>query len=400
MPLFKYRAKTKEGEERDGAIDTSSKESALDTLQQSGLVVVSLHEDVKKSSWNMSIAMGPKQRDIVIFSRELAIFFDAQIPIIEALQTLLEETRHPMLRAATAEIIEDVTGGMVLSQAMAKHSQIFSPLYINLVRSGEESGTLQETFRYLADYLERTYVLASKARNAMIYPAFILGAFLIVFTLLLIVVIPQLASVFDEFDQETPFLTTIIISFSLILRQWALVVAALAILGAAGIWHWAKSVAGKQFFHYWQLHIPVIGELYRKMYMARFTDNLETLIRGGIPILRALSITRDIVGNVIYKRAIMDASESVKAGGTISDGLRKTREVPALVTQMIRVGETSGKLDFILKNIAKYYTREVESLVANLITLIEPMLILLLGGGVAVIVIAVLTPIYNLVSAF
>ncbi len=401
MPTFQYQARTKQGEVQSGVIDTSSEEAALDTLQRSGLIVVSVEERRGPSLLEMRLPFGRqvRQKDVVVLSRQLATLFEARIPVTDALKTLVSETGRPALRASLAEILDDVTGGMNLSQALAKHPQVFSSFYINLVRSGEESGKLQEVFTYLADYLERSYELTSKAKNAMIYPAFILFAFLGVLVVLLVVVIPRLTEIIQETGQPIPFYTQIVIAVSFLLRQWGLVLLIFIIALALFIWRWAQTAKGRYFFHGLQITVPILGGLYRKLYMARLTDNLQTLIAGGIPIIRALEISGDVVGNERYKQAIESAIESVKGGGTISAAFERVPEIPALVTQMIKIGELSGRLESILGSIAKFYQREVDSAVENLVSLIEPALIIFLGVGIGVLVASVMVPLYNLVGS-
>jgi len=401
MPTFSYKAKTQQGEIRSGVIDASSQDAAIDILHQQNLLVISVEEDKGgESAWNISVFGGRvKQKDVVIFSRQLATLFEASIPVATALKTLVGETPTPALKTAIATILDDVSGGLALSQAFAKHPTIFSPFYIYLVRSGEESGKLQEVFTYLADYLERSYYLTSKARNAMIYPAFVLSAFVVVLIVMLVVIIPRLIKIFEETNQEVPAFTKFIIGLSSFLQHWGVLLLLLLIAGAILVWRWGVTESGKYALHTLQLRAPVFGDLYKKLYMARFTDNLRTLIVGGIPILRALEVTRDVVGNAVYQRVITEAIESVKGGSTISSALEKSKHVPVLVTQMIRIGEASGRLDFILGSIAKFYQREVDSAVDNLVALIEPILIIGLGLGVAALVSAVLVPLYNLVGS-
>lgn len=401
MPVFEYKARTKDGETRSGVIETSSQEAALDTLQQEGLTVVALKEQIRRFSFNFRLPFGTgiSQKDLVIFTRQLSTLFEARIPVVESLKTLIGETSRPALRGAIAEILDDVAGGLAISQAMAKHPRIFSPFYVNMVRSGEESGKLQEIFTYLADYLERSYYLASKAKNATIYPAFILVAFTGVLIIMLVVVVPRLVSIFEDTGQTVPFYTQAVIYASLALRRWGLGIVLLGVAVSVAIWRWGLTSTGTFFFHRLQLTFPILGELYRKLYMARLTDNLKTLIVGGIPIIRALSITGDVVGNVVYQRAVQEAIESVKGGGTISSAFEKTREIPILVTQMVRIGETSGRLDFILGSIAKHYQREVDSSLENLVALIEPALIIFLGVGIGLLVGSIMVPLYNLVGS-
>lgn len=399
MATFEYRAKTKEGEGRAGVIEAPSQEAALDRLHQEGLIVLAVEERAPKVPLTRFFRARVSQKDIVLFSRQLATLFEARVPIVPALKTLLGEAANPALQNAVAGILDDVAGGLALSQAMAKHPLLFSSFYLNLVRSGEESGKLQEVFTYLADYLERAYYLTTKARNSMIYPAFVLVAFVGVLVVMLVVVIPRLVSIFEETGQAVPFFTTAVIALSLALKRWGLLLLFLIAGGAIGAWRWSGTRTGRFFFHRAQLALPIFGGLYRKLYMARFADNLRTLIVGGIPIIRALAISRDVVGNAVYQAAIEEAIEAVKAGSTIHSALEKSPDVPVLVTQMIRIGESTGKLDFILGSVAKFYQREVDSALENLVALIEPILIVTLGAGVGLLLASVLIPLYNLVGS-
>ncbi len=401
MATFQYKARTKEGETRSGVIEASNRDAALDLLQQNSLMVLSIGEQAGPSFFSIRVPLGRpvSQKDVVIFSRQLSTLFEARIPVVTALKTLVGETSKPALRMAIAQILDDVAGGLALSQAIAKHSSIFSEFYIHLIRSGEESGKLQEVFTYLADYLERSYYLTSKARNALIYPAFVFLAFMGVLIVMLVVVIPRLLGIFQETGQAIPFYTQAIIYMSLFLRQWGLALLVLLIVTGLFLWRWGLTPAGKFFFHALQLNIPIVGVLYRKLFMARLTDNLHTLIGGGVPLIRALGITSDVVDNVVYKKAIQDAIESVKGGSTISGAFERTAAIPALVTQMVKIGEASGRLEFILGNLAKFYQREVDSSLENLVALIEPALIVFLGFGIGILVTAVLVPLYNLAGA-
>lgn len=401
MPTFEYKARTSEGEIRNGLVTASSEEAALDALQQNKLTVIAVREAAPPSLLERNVLFGTRVRhkDIVIFSRQLATLFEARIPVVEALKTLMSEAEKPAMRQVIAEILDDVAGGMSLSQAMGKHPQAFSSFYVNLVRSGEESGKLQDIFTYLADYVERSYYLASKARNSMIYPAFVLLAFTGVLVVMLVVVFPRLISIFEETGQEVPVYTQAIIFLSLFLRRWGILVLLFLVGAGVMLWRWSATAPGKLFFHRLQISIPIIGQLYRKLFMARLTDNLQTLIMGGIPIVRALSITADVVGNVVYQTAVLRAIESIKGGSTISAAFEQTPEIPQLVTQMIRIGEQSGRLDFILGSISKFYRREVDSVLENIVALIEPALIIFLGVGIGALVASVLVPLYNLVGA-
>lgn len=404
MATFEYKARTKEGEARAGNVEAPTLESAIDALQHNNLIIVSVEPVHEARSWfqggKLTIFNRVSQKDVVVLSRQLSTLFEARVPVVQALKTLVNESGSAPLKEAMVGVLDDVNGGSALSAAMGKHSNVFSTFYISMVRSGEESGKLQDVFTYLADYLERSYNLTSKAKSALIYPAFVFIAFIGVVVTMLTIVIPKLTAIFEETGQQVPFYTQIVISTSDFLRSfgWLLLIG----LGVGGffIWRFKKTDEGELYMHTLQLKIPIFGGLYRKIYIARFTDNLGTLITAGIPILRALQITSDVVGNRLYKGAILDAVVSVKDGNTIANALEASPHIPPLVVQMIRIGEEAGRLDFILRSIARFYQREVDNLLDNIVSLIEPALIIFLGVAVGGLVGSILVPIYNLSSSF
>lgn len=398
MAQFNYKARTADGEARSGIVEARSMEAAIDVLQRASLIVTEIRPEGMAPLLTRRIAFFERvrQRDLVIFSRQLSTLFQAKVPVTQSLRTLAAESESPGLQKAVGQVLEDVSGGSSLSQALSRYPDIFSRFYISMVKAGEESGKLEEVFLYLADYLERTYALVSKARNALMYPAFVLVAFIGVIVVMLVVVIPRLTSIFAELGQGVPFYTRVIIAISTFLQHWGVVL--LVLLAIAGViaWRYARTPSGQLLFDGIKIRLPLIGGLLKKIYLTRLADNLSTLITAGIPIIRALEITGDVVANRIYQRIIADAVESVKAGNTISSSFAKYQEIPPLITQMIRVGEESGKIDFILKSAAGFYQRDVDNLLENFVSLIEPALIIFLGLGVGVLVAAVLVPLYNL----
>ena len=399
---YNYQARTQEGDLRTGSIDAVTLDIAVTSLQRRGLMVISLEPEEEKSFAGGSFALFGriKQKDIVILSRQLSTLFEAKVPVVESLRVIISEMENPILRREIVNLLEDIQGGSAMSQAMARHPKVFSTFYVNMVRSGEESGKLDETFTYLADYLERAYELSSKARNALIYPAFVLATFIIVMILMFVIILPQLIPILNEVGGELPIYTRILIGLSNSMRAFG--VLALLLCAALGLflWRYYQTAAGRLAVHRFQISIPVIGTLYRKLYMARFADNLQTLLSGGIPVVRALGITAEIVGNEVYRLAVLESIESVKGGSSISASLAQHPDIPPLLSQMIRIGEETGRLDSILKNIGRFYQKEVDSAVDNLVDLIEPLMILVLGGGVGLLVAAILMPIYSITGQF
>lgn len=401
--IFTYQARTHEGLARSGSVEAPSVDAAVQALQRQNLVVLSMRSETPPTSLYMKVTghFGkPKQRDIMLLSRQLSTLFEAKVPVVQTFRTLIGQSASGPLRKHLTEVLDDVQGGMSMSQAMAKHPEVFSGFYVNMVRSGEESGKLDDVFSYLADYLERSYALVTKTRNALIYPAFILVAFLGVVILLLTIVIPKLTAIIQEAGQVLPIYTRIVIGASDFLRSFGVFLLLLAFGSGFFLYRYIKTPEGRRAWSRTQLSVPIVGTLFQKFYLARLSDNLQTLITGGVPIVRSLQITADVVGNEIYRGIILEAIEAVRAGSTIADAFDRHTEIPPLLTQMMRVGEETGKLDQILKSISRFYTREVESLVDNLVALIEPILILVLGLGIGLIVASVLLPIYNLTQAF
>lgn len=401
---FIYKARTRAGEPKAGTVEARTVDAAVDALQRSDLIVIDVRPvgggaPLLRKQFHL-FAPSVSQRDVVIFSRQLATLFQAKVPILQSLKTLGDEAENPTLAAAIGNVVDDLSGGASLSQALGRHPAIFSRFYLSMVRAGEESGKLEDVFNYLADYLERAYELASKARNAMIYPAFVFSTFFAVLTVMLVVVIPKFTAIFNELGQQPPFYTQLVISISSFLRTFGIVILLALAGGAIVLWRYIHTERGGRWFDEVKLRAPIVGGIMQRIYLTRIADNLATLIIGGIPIIRALEITSEVVANRVYGDIILDARESVKAGNTISASFEKFREIPPLVSQMIRVGEESGRLDFILKSTANFYRREVDNLLENFVSLIEPALIVFLGVGVGLLVAAVLVPLYNLTTAF
>ena len=340
------------------------------------------------------------QKDIVILSRQLSTLFEAKVPVVESLRVIISEMENQFLRYEIISLLDDIQGGAAMSQAMARHPKVFSTFYVNMVRSGEESGKLDETFTYLADYLERSYELTMKARNALIYPAFVLFTFIVVMILMFVIILPQLIPILEEVGGELPIYTRILIGLSTFAQNFGLLLLLLFAVVCLFLWRYYQTEAGRLMAHRFQISVPFIGTLYRKLYMARLADNLQTLLSGGIPVVRALEITAEIIGNQVYRLAVLESIESVKGGSSISASLAQHPDIPPLLSQMVRIGEETGRLDNILKNVARFYQKEVDSMVENLVDLIEPVMILVLGGGVGLLVAAILLPIYSITAQF
>lgn len=395
--LFKYQSIDDKGIKKEGEVDAPNRDLAISALQRRGLIIVSIKEADKKNIWEISLFDKVKTKDIVILSRQIATLFEAQVSALKAFTMLSSNSENKLLGKKLLEISDDLQAGVSISGALAKHPKVFSEFYVNMVRSGEETGKLNQTFLHLASYLDRQYALTSKTRNALIYPIFVILTFFVVMTLMFVVVIPNLAEILENSGQEIPTFTKIIIGLSDFFVNYGFIF--LIFLVLFGIWAWQLSTteAGKSYIDKLKLSIPAVGNLYRKLYLSRIADNLDTMLVSGIPIVRSLDITSDVVGSKVYKNIIKESAEAVKSGLTLSQAFEKHNEyMPAIMIQMVKVGEETGSLGQILKTLGDFYKREVDDAVDTLVGLIEPVMIVVLGLGVGVLLVSVLVPIYNL----
>jgi len=399
--IFNYEAVTSGGEETKGSLEAFSVDVAISQLQKRGLIIKEIKSpDEQKSKFFLALLFHRvSNKDIVILSRQMATLFQAQISTLRIFRLLGSQAENPTLQRYLLEIADDLQGGNSISSSLAKYPDIFSDFYVNMVRSGEESGKLDETFSYLADYLDRTYEVTSKAKNALIYPAFVIMTFVGVMVLMFTVIIPKIALMIVDSGQEVPFYTKIVLWVSSIFVNYGIFLAFAFVILCFVFWKYAHTENGAVTLDSIALDLPYIGDLYRKLYLARIADNLNTMIISGIPILRAIEVTGAVVGNRIYKAILDKTLSEVKGGSSLSAALDEHKEIPGIMVQMIKVGEESGELGNILKTLAKFYQREVTTAVDTLVGLIEPVMIVSLGLGVGVLLAAVLMPIYNIASS-
>lgn len=396
--LFSYHALDKDGHEKAGTIEALSMDVAVATLQRRELIVSSIEPMGAKSSLdvlNTFLAPRISNKDVVILSRQIATLFEAQVSALRIFRLLASEVENKSLAEVMTQVADDLQGGSPISKALARHPKVFTSFYVNMVRSGEESGKLSETFGYLADYLDRTYAVVSKAQNALIYPAFVIGVFFVVMGLMLTLVIPKISAILKDSGQEIPFYTKIVISLSDLLVHYGIfVLLAIAVAGIIG-WRMVQSPEGQLLFDSFKLDIPYLGNLYQKLYLSRIADNFATMLVSGVPVVEAVDITASVVGSSTYEGVLKQVGEDVRGGSSISEALGKHEEIPGIMTAMVRVGEETGELGTILTTLAKFYQREVTTAVDTMVDLIEPLMIVVLGLGVGTLLASVLIPIYN-----
>jgi len=395
---FNYQARDQKGEVQSGQVEASSREAAVTLLQRHGLYITFLEEVAAPPFYAQIIKILERtsQKDIVLFSRQLAIMFKSRVPLVESLEVLAVQARNLDLKEKIFKISEEIEGGTTLSGALSKYPKIFSPFYIAMVRAGEASGKLSEALSYLAEHLERGYHLASKLRGAMIYPAMVIFVAMIVFALMMFYIIPQLTEVLLASGGELPAITKIVISLSAFLRKWGLLLILVLLILVIFAIRYSRSQEGKKFFDQISLRFPITSELVRMICLSRFAENLSTLISGGLPIARALEISGDIVGNTVYKEIIFQTRDGVRKGEPISSTLARFPEIfPPVFTQMTAVGEKTGTLDKTLLEIVSFYQKETDRTIDNLLSILEPVLIIFLGLVVGGLMASVLLPLYR-----
>ncbi len=397
---FKYKARSEDGEMQQGVVDSISMEAAKEVLKRNNLTLVDLKE--KKEIFVVTLILRiwerVKAREFVIFSRQLSTLIDSKVPLLAALDSIANQTSNELFALKVRSLAVDVDGGLSLSEAMEKHPETFSKFFVNMIKAGEASGTLQATLNKLADNIEKNYELTSKIKGAMYYPAFIIIAMFCVGFGMMTWVMPNLLEILIEANVELPLQTKILIATSGFLSSYWWVTLIFIALGVVGVTYYLRTEGGRREYDQIILKIPVVKTMLNNVYISRFSENLSTLIQSGLPITRALTITADVVGNNVYRQIVIDSAEEIKKGGGIADELGKNEIIPPVVVQMVQVGEQTGRVDFTLGKISDFYMKETDRMVKNFSSLIEPVIMVILGVGVFVLVSAILLPIYQIAT--
>jgi len=399
--LFTYHAIDQDGHEREGTIEAPSQEVAVSSLQRRSLIVSKIESAEKKSVLGIETSFFNiiSNKDIVILSRQIATLFEAQVSALRVFRLLAAEVDNKNLATVLSSVADDLQGGSSISKALALHPKVFSTFYVNMVRAGEESGKLSEIFLYLADYLDRSYDIVSKVENALIYPAFVIAVFFGVMALMLTLVIPKISAVLIDSGQAVPIYTKIVIGFSNFFVNYGIFLLIALVIAGFYFWQLGKTEKGKLLLDDFKLSTPYVGDLYKKLYLARIADNFSTMLLSGVSVVEAIDITSSVVGNAVFAVVLNEVGKDVKGGSSISDAFGRHPEIPGIMIAMTKVGEETGELGKILTTLAKFYNREVTNAVDTLVSLIEPIMIVMLGLGVGTLLAAVLLPIYNLAGA-
>ncbi|MDP4000566.1 MAG: type II secretion system F family protein [bacterium] len=401
MSEFVYKARDAAGHLKTGEISAGTEAAAAEMLAEHRLILTKL-EIKKEKGFDISQLLNRLNRvtmkDRVIFTRQLGTMIKSGLPIVQALNILSEQTENKKFKQIIEEISGGIEGGGSFSSMLAKYPNVFDRVYVNMTKAGEASGRLDDTLERLAIQQEKAYGIVKKVRGAMLYPAFVMIALVGATILMLVVVIPPLKDIFEGANADLPFATQVLIKLSdAMLQFWYLF-----LLGGIGLVvagrQFLKTENGKSLLDRAKLKVPIFGPLFQKIYVARFTRTLASLVSGGVPILEALEIVGESIGNGVYERALRKAAKDVEGGVQLSQPIRSNPVFPPLVSQMISVGEQTGKMDEVLTKLADFYEEEVDNLVKNLTTLMEPLLMVVMGAAVGGLLIAILMPIYNLGS--
>ncbi len=399
--LFNYQALENTGKRTSGSIDAVSMDVAVGSLQKRGLIVVGI-EPAEKQSFFSQISIfggGVSNKEVVMLSRQMSTLFEAQVSPLKIFSLLASEVENQFLKKSLEQVVADIQGGATISKSLSKHPKIFSDFYTNMVKAGEETGKLDNTFTYLAEHLDRNYEVVSKVKNALIYPAFVITVFMGVMVLMFTFIIPKISQIILESGQPVPVYTQIVFNLSNFFVSYGLIMGAALVVLIFFTIRYLRTPEGSAAWGKFQLDIPYVGGLYRKLYVSVLADNMNTMILSGIPMVKALEVTSAVVESVVFKQTLNQALEEVKGGRSLSEALAPHHEIPGILIQMIKVGEETGELGSIFKTMAHFYQRDVVNTVDTLVSLIEPVTIVLLGVSVGVLLASVLIPIYDIANS-
>ncbi|MFA6608432.1 MAG: type II secretion system F family protein [Candidatus Paceibacterota bacterium] len=402
--IFHYIAISGDGTKGEADIESSSIDDAVSLLQKRGLTIVDIKEKVEprglESLANINIFKQKIQlKDIVIFSRQIATLFEAGVSALKAFRLLASENENKALTLELTHVADDIESGVSLSDALSRRPTLFSPFYVNMVKAGEESGKLNESFLYLADYMDRDYELRQKVKKALTYPTFVVATFIIIMIAMFTFVIPKMAAMFADQGAELPMITKIVLSVSDIFVKYGMVSFPVIVVAGWFFYRWAQTETGSRKIDEIKTKAPVFKTLFQRIFLQRLADNMNTMLSSGVPIVRSIEITSEVVENAVYKDLLIRVSNKVQTGTAFSKALYEEPLVPNILVQMVHIGEETGELGYILKNLATFYRRELDTAIDNVIGLIEPAMIVGLGLAVGVLVSSVLLPMYSLSSA-
>ena len=402
MPdTYVYRVRDREGKLLEGSLEAESQVLVANKLRQMGYVPIAIDKQgggLGSKEINFSIGGKPKLKDISVFSRQFATMINSGLSLLRSLYILAEQTENKKFAETIDQIRQDVEKGASLSQALAKHPKTFSKLYVSMVRAGEIGGVLDSVLLRLASTIEKQVELRGKVKSALTYPVAVLMLVLLIVTAMLLFIVPIFKDLYDGLGGTLPLPTRMLLAVSNVLKKFFPLVA----LGVGvGVWllrRWIATEGGRAKWDAFKLKVPIMGKLVQKTALARFASTLSALLRSGVPILESLEIVSDTVSNAVVSKAVQETQTAVKGGESIAKPLSQHKVFPPMVTQMMAVGEETGALDEMLEKIGEFYEREVEATVDALTSLLEPLLIVVLGGAVGGMVVALYMPMFNIIN--
>lgn len=400
MPLFRYTVKNQYGDNLKGRVEAQTLDQAVGILRGRGLLVINVHPEVQDAFTYLNDNLfGVKQDEVVSFTRQLSTMITAGLTLTDAMSLLQQQATGPFGKVLT-DLLHEVEGGSAFAKALSAHPKLFSPVYVQLVKAGETAGLLDNVLSRLAETLEKQKEFRSKTKGALIYPIIVLIVMAAVGFIMMAFVVPKLTEMYKELGADLPFITRLLIGVSGVFANfWWLILGVLAVGGIA-FQSWYKTKDGRLSFDNFMLKIPILGVLRQKIILTEFCRTLGLLVSAGVSVLEALDILAIGVENMVYQNAIMDSRKDVEKGIALSQSISKFSEFPPLLGQMIAVGEETGKLDEVLLKLSRYFEAESEQAVKNLTTAFEPMIMVVLGLGVGVLVMAIILPIYNITANF
>jgi type IV pilus assembly protein PilC len=402
MPDFQYTARNKAGVIETDTMAAFNEKAVVEALRAKGFMPTSIKPvsprfDLKSILEGISPI---KLIDKITFIKNLGVMIKAGLPVSRALKILATQTTNKKFAKVVADIARQVEGGTALADAIGKYPNVFSAIFVSMVRAGEVSGNLETNLHYLADQMQRDYDLMSKAKGAMTYPIVIMVALGIVGFLMFTFVLPKLTATFVDLNVELPFMTKIVIAIVDVFANYGVIMLMLMILAAAGFIYWRKTTSGKNVIHKAVLYMPIFSAIVMKINIARFVRVFSSLIKSGMSIVEALEVSSHVVGNVYYQRSIAEAASKVKIGSPLSTGFKKYPKLYSdLVIQMMEVGEESGTTDTVLTEVAEFYEADVDQTMKNLSSILEPVIMMVIGAVVGILAVALITPIYNITQS-
>jgi type IV pilus assembly protein PilC len=400
MQTFNYKARDEEGKLVEGKIESNDEASAISLLQDQKLFITSLAKttNIKTFSGLSGFFNKVPLKEKIMFTTQMAVMIKSGLPILEAVKTIENQTQNKNMTKVLQEVIKDISAGLSFSKALSKHPNVFNETYTKIVESGEKSGRLDKVLLKLSRDLDKDYDLSGKIKSALMYPAFILFVLVVVLIVVLVYVIPQLKNIFNDVGVQLPLLTRIIVGLSnFVVKFWWAILIIIVVL-VIFIRRYLRTDKGSYAFDKLKLKTPVVKQLMLNIYMSRFTRSLSSLVSAGIPMIDVLNTTKGVIDSAVFEKEVEKIVVKVESGASVSKAMKDSPYFPPIITSLVAVGEKSGKTDYILKNLSQFLEKEVDTTVRNLTSLLEPIIMVVLGVGIAIVIVSVIMPIYGLVQ--